>query len=472
MWNVFDTSGNLIGSFLPSTKKFNMTREQYDQFQSVSQVLGEKAEQKAKESTAPMSKGEINAIDKWDRVLFYNNGDNILISDSRMVLALTKEQFDYVKSNIEITPTELEGIASAFDRYNKYESWGEVTEVKVAPKDVIKGGVVCVVDNKGYLFSKAYYDQLKKHSHAISVVGDSDWNFALVGYDENGKPTGIVLPIKNENQIIDGVEMYTGNNKPVTSKSKSKAVAEAKKDESIKETSKGTTKYEHLYDEDKVSKEYLDSVNKKIENAIINIRNGNLDGVPEVIEVVNLDESTIKTISDFVGYDISGYTCKIERDRLVHIEDRHGINGEHDQSLSDPKDTARMGYVLNNSDNIEWLVDDKGNQVFDSKYNDRHNKITPIFVMQKRIDGTYTVSQVVPDSKRKTLWITSARIEKADVGSQVPNADNSPQPTSKTPLVSSPASGNTIPQDTDIVNNNIDDTRRLCDCRKGCVFKI
>ncbi len=213
--------------------------------------------------------------------------------------------------------------------------------------------------------------------------------------------------------------------------------------------------YEHLYDEEKVSKAYIDSVNTEIENAIISIRNGNTDSVPEVIKVTELDEKTIKAVSDFVGYDVSGYVCKIERDRLVHIENRHGINGDHDQSLSDPKDTARMGYVINNSDRITWVVDSKGNRVYDSKYNDRHNKIAPVFVMEKRIDGTYSISQAVPDSKKKTLWITSARIEKAAVGSQVPNADNSPQLTPETPLVSSSASDNIVSQNNDIVNSSV-----------------
>jgi hypothetical protein len=44
-------------------------------------------------------------------------------------------------------------------------------------------------------------------------------------------------------------------------------------------------------------------------------------------------------------------------------------------------------------------------------------------------------------------------IEKADVGSQVPNADNSLQPTSKTPLVSSSASDSSVTQNSDFVND-------------------
>lgn len=206
-------------------------------------------------------------------------------------------------------------------------------------------------------------------------------------------------------------------------------------------------KYEHAYDEDKVSKEYINSVNPEIENAVIKMRSGNISLVPDVLNVTKLSDETVKKISDFVGYDISGYECKIDRSRLAHIDHRHGLNGLHDSSLSDPKDIARIGYVINNSTNIQWAIDDNGNRVYDKQYNDRNNKVAPVFVMKKQIDGTYTVGQVVPDSKKKTLWITSARIEKADVGSQVPNAENSPQLTSKTPLNSSSASTNIISQE-------------------------
>ena len=213
-------------------------------------------------------------------------------------------------------------------------------------------------------------------------------------------------------------------------------------------------KYEHLYNEEKVSKAYIDSVNPEIENAIISIRNGDIDNIPDVINVTKLDEKTIKAISDFVGYDVSGYVCKIERDRLVHIENRHGINGEHDQSLSDPKDFARMGYVVNNSDSIDWVVDGKGNRVFDKQYNDKNNKPSPVIMLNSKIDGTYCISQAVPDSKKKTLWITSARIQKAAVGSQVPYDSNAtPQlQTSETPLNSSSASDDIVSQDADTVN--------------------
>ena len=214
--------------------------------------------------------------------------------------------------------------------------------------------------------------------------------------------------------------------------------------------------YSHVYNVEKADKGYLNYSNTDIETAIENIRNGNTNEIPSEIEVARLNPKTVEKINDVVGFDISDYKCKIEKDTLLHIEKRHGLNGKQDQSLADPKDVARMGYVINNADNVSLLKDGNGDRVVSKKYNDRNNTPCPILMISKRIDGTYCVSQVVPDSKKKTVWVTSARIQKADVGSQVPNTVKGQQLTSETPLVSSSALDNTnISQNNDVVNSSI-----------------
>ncbi len=214
--------------------------------------------------------------------------------------------------------------------------------------------------------------------------------------------------------------------------------------------------YSHVYNVEKADKGYLNYSNTDIETAIENIRNGNTNEIPSEIEVARLNPKTVEKINDVVGFDISDYKCKIEKDTLLHIEKRHGLNGKQDQSLADPKDVARMGYVINNADNVSLLKDGNGDRIVSKKYNDRNNTPCPILMISKRIDGTYCVSQVVPDSKKKTVWVTSARIQKADVGSQVPNTVKGQQLTSETPLVSSSALDNTnISQNNDVVNSSI-----------------
>lgn len=224
----------------------------------------------------------------------------------------------------------------------------------------------------------------------------------------------------------------------------------SKKSEENTSIAEEKTEYKHLYNEETVSEDFINSVNPEIENAILNIRNGNIEVVPDVVEVTELSEETIKKISDFVGFDVSGYSCKIEKDALQHIENRHGINGSHDHSLSDPKDTARMGYIVNNTDSVEWIREKDGAVKTSKKYKDKNNKPAKLVMVQKKIDGTYCVSDVVPDSRNKTIWVTSARIQKKHQDLD----DNNVSPKT-TPENALNASDTIIAEDNDIVNSNV-----------------
>lgn len=289
-------------------------------------------------------------------------------------------------------------------------------------------------------------------SYALVVELDRTIPILLNGVDELGE---VELNYSNEENVTrdmvkSDIDAYYSGTMPERGVSLSNNY-----DPDIKFSVDGDG-YSHVYNVEKADKGYLDYSNSDIETAIENIRNGNADKIPSEMEVARLNSQTVKKISDVVGFDISDYKCKIEKDTLLHIEKRHGLDGKQDQSLADPKDVARMGYVINNADNVSFLKDGNGDRVVSKKYNDRNNTPCPILMISKRIDGTYCVSQVVPDSKKKTVWVTSARIQKADVGSQVPNTIKGQQLTSETPLVSSSALDNTnIPQNDDIVNRNI-----------------
>ena len=99
----------------------------------------------------------------------------------------------------------------------------------------------------------------------------------------------------------------------------------------------------------------------------------------------------------------------MQGNHAVHIEQRHGARGAADQSMADPKDFARIGYVLKNYDSVELLPD---NQSYRNKDNGPAKQVE----FRTRIDGTMAVQTVVPDTKRKTLFITSTRIEKRKDG--------------------------------------------------------
>lgn len=116
----------------------------------------------------------------------------------------------------------------------------------------------------------------------------------------------------------------------------------------------------------------------------------------------------IKDIQNLLGIDVTGFENIIDYNAINHIKKRHGMNGQADQSMSNPKDLARIGYILENYDNLEILKDKKGNQKFSDGYRNRDNTPSNIIIYLKRINGYYVTSQAVVDSKNKRLSIETA----------------------------------------------------------------
>jgi len=90
-----------------------------------------------------------------------------------------------------------------------------------------------------------------------------------------------------------------------------------------------------------------------------------------------------------------------------HTVNRHGADGDADQSMSDIRDIARIGYILTDYDNIGFAIDKNGSTCYSSKYKSANNKPSPIMLYVKRINGFHIVAQTVNDSKRKRLYVIS-----------------------------------------------------------------
>ena len=118
------------------------------------------------------------------------------------------------------------------------------------------------------------------------------------------------------------------------------------------------------------------------------------------------DARMANDIKTATGIDTEGWPIKMQGNHAVHIEIRHGAHGTADHSMADPKDFARIGYAIKNYDSIVSLPDNKG-------YRSGDNSPAKQIEFRTRIDGTMAVQTVVPDTKARTLLITSTRIEKA-----------------------------------------------------------
>ncbi len=202
-----------------------------------------------------------------------------------------------------------------------------------------------------------------------------------------------------------------------------------------------------------IKQEYKKAVNPKIVDFVKRIRNlkdKNIAGKIK-IELSSVKEREVQDIKKLTGIDTSEYKRDMDGDTVIHIERRHGENGEADRSMSDVNDLARIEYVLENYDSMDIQRMKEGNKALNSRYRDTDNNLSRSVVYSKRVNGNYYVVEAVPDSKAKTLHIISAYKTKAEGVSQVLNMSEDPQLTPKTPHALAP-SDNNISQKKSYVN--------------------
>ena len=199
----------------------------------------------------------------------------------------------------------------------------------------------------------------------------------------------------------------------------------------------------------KTLKEYVGAVNTRIKELAEMFRNNK--NAPFVREKFsNVSEKQINDIATLTGIDVSGFKNGINKNGFNHIERRHGINGEANQTMADTNDVARIPWVLDNYDNAELVIDENGEPVKSGEYRNRFNELAPLVKFTKAIDGTVYVVEAVPDSDYKTLWVETAYISKKNPSDASDVNNNSPDYTSETSTLPS-SSNNYIPQDSDVV---------------------
>lgn len=159
----------------------------------------------------------------------------------------------------------------------------------------------------------------------------------------------------------------------------------------------------------------------------------------------NISSVTEKQAADIAvvlgGGNYSGFKNAINSDGIKHILNEHGPNGSVNHSMGDLNDIARIGYVLDNYDDVRLATYPSGDQRFSEGFQNSDNSPAPMVVFTKKVNGTYYVVEAVPDTKYKKLWVVSAYLDKKGGVTQASDA-TSPEVTSKTSLASPPQSEN------------------------------
>ena len=121
------------------------------------------------------------------------------------------------------------------------------------------------------------------------------------------------------------------------------------------------------------------------------------------------DARMAEAVHSIVGLTTDGWPIVMQGNHVVHIERRHGVNGAQDHSMSDPNDFGRIAFALLNFDSIARLPDNPS-------YRTKDNNPSAQLEFRTRIDGTSVISTVIPDTSKRWILITSARIEKTKCG--------------------------------------------------------
>ena len=187
----------------------------------------------------------------------------------------------------------------------------------------------------------------------------------------------------------------------------------------------------HTPEQLRVMEEYKNSIDDEVVQFVNDAREGK---TVRPITITMVSNRAASDIEEKVGMKVYGNRVVLDANGANHIQKRHGKNGNSDHSMADDADIARMQYVLDNYDSVNFYGE------YAEGYVDKNGKRAPKIVFEKRIDGSYYVVEAVSDSKTKRNYIVSAFIADADNFHKIKAAKQSldvqaPQVTSKNAAV-------------------------------------
>ena len=198
---------------------------------------------------------------------------------------------------------------------------------------------------------------------------------------------------------------------------------------------------QHTAAEQRIIEEYKNSADERMMNWIQRVKNalnaGDKSAVKMKLILSPVSQNAVAAIQRETGIDTSGFSHMIDGSAVKHIEDRHGAWGEHDSTMQDDADLARVQFVLDNFDQVTLLMDENGKAVYSTQFMDKNNRPAQMVRFEKKVNGTYYVVEAAPDSADRKLHIASAYMQN-NSGSITQelnmNGEPSPQLTPEAPL--------------------------------------
>lgn len=204
-------------------------------------------------------------------------------------------------------------------------------------------------------------------------------------------------------------------------------------------------------DEGKAVANFIDSVSRMIDQSKRSKRKLKIGKISSSHS--RLIESLMKTVNS--NFSAEGYELWIDGTGADHINRRHGENGQADHSMATREARELIPWVANNPDSGDFIRSENGKLQLSNRYFNADGSKAPQIRLEKKLSNDILyVSECVPDSVNKRVYITSAYIKKGSTN-QLLNIDSneSPQPTPEASFDGS-ATTNSIPEITQKVNSN------------------
>lgn len=168
---------------------------------------------------------------------------------------------------------------------------------------------------------------------------------------------------------------------------------------------------------------------------------------------VSLINNIMQTINP--SFNAEGYELWIDGTAAVHIEERHGEHGVQDETMSGRDAKILIPWAAQNANNAEFVYE-KGKIKHSARFDNADQSAAPEIILTTELSDSFIyISECVPDSQNKRIWITSAyrKIKKDSRGQLLNMEDSSLQLTPEAP--DGDAINDSIPQSTPKVNTKL-----------------
>ena len=276
--------------------------------------------------------------------------------------------------------------------------------------------------------------------NARSALSQGSLNNSIPQTAPNVNPGGILLPTAEGNGVLPTAD---NPNLPVRETRSYDAAAQGAGQNNTASTGEtGSTAVNtdpkvHTAREQAVISEYQNATDEALKETFESYLSNPSQGFSRH-NISNVSDKQSSDASRLLGGNYNGYKNAINSNGIIHILNEHGPSGATDHSFADLNDASRIGYVLDNYDNVEIAEYESGDIDYSREFRTKDNRPAPMLKYSKKVNGTYFVVEAIPESRYKKFWVVSAYMQTADGGTQAPNA-NGPRNTPNASLASSPS---------------------------------